>query len=273
MMRFIAGLALVIAIAVGMLVHRPSPRAPVSRFAEEAQHALTMLRAGDTTLVIVDVDPASRPELEPFIRLTLATALSHGAHVVTVSLTPYGAMLAQTLLDDALVANGKTYGHDALNLGFLEGRSAAVHLLGLPLDRVSSRDHAGTVLADLAITRDIQKLDDAALTVLVSSGNALDWVTQAQDRFIHKLVVASTSQYTPELVPFFESGQLAGLVGGLRDVAAITPATAGSALDHQVAAQRWSAIAFITLLVLGHGITLLRLRPRSPAPVKKEAVT
>lgn len=258
MMRFVAGLALVVAIAVGVASQKPAPRAPMSQLAEDARSQLLSLVPGDTLLLIVDIDPASQPELEPFVRYSVATAFAHGAHVVTASLVPHGAMIAQTILDSELAAANKRYGIDALNLGFIEGRSAAPHVLGFPLARVTSRDHAGTALADLAITRDIQKIDDSTLTVLVSSGGALDWLTQAQGRFAHRLVVASTSQYAPELVPFYTSGQIAGLVAGLRDVAAIVP------LDQHMQAQRWAAIAFIVLIVLGHVVQLYKSRPKAP---------
>lgn len=264
MMRFVAGFALVAAIAVGLASHKPAPKAPMSQLAEDARSHLLALVPGDTVVLIVDIDPASQPELEPFVRYSVATALAHGAHVVTTSLVPYGAMIAQSILDSELAKANKRYGVDAMNLGFLEGRTAAPHLLGFPLARVTSRDHAGTALADLNITRDIQKLDDAALTVLVSSGGALDWLTQAQGRFAHRLVVASTSQYAPELVPFFESGQIVGLVAGLRDVAALV------SIDPQMQAQRWAAIVFIGLIVLGHVVQLVRSRPKAPPKPKAQ---
>jgi hypothetical protein len=253
MMRYLAYAALVTAIAVGLLTHK-APKAPTSDFAEHALYTVRALRAGDTALIVVDIDPASRPELEPFVRFSIATALAHNAHVVTLSPSPQGAMIAQQLLDEELAKAHKAYGEDAVNLGFLEGRTAAVHLLGFPIDRVTSRDHAGTPLADLAISRDLQTLDEAALVILASSSSALDWLTQAQGRFARKLLIASTSQHAPELVPFFESGQLAGLIAGLRDTAAITPQPT------HMAAQRWSAIAFIALLVLGHILQLFKAK-------------
>lgn len=265
-MRWLSSLGLVIAIAAGLLVQQRTPvRPPPSVFAEQAEASLKALAPGDTTVVVVDVDPASRPELEPFVHYAFEQALGRGAHVVTVSDTPYGAMLAQAWLDAALARTQTLYGRDAINLGFLEGHAAAPHVFGLPLARVTSRDHAGDVLADYAIAHELQKLDDAALTILVSSGGALEWVTQAQGRFASRLLVASTSQYAPELVPFFESGQLVGLVAGLRDVASLVPQ------DRQMATQRWTGLVLIALIVLGHALTLYAKRPKA-APQKPKAV-
>ncbi len=278
MMRWLAIVALVVAVAAGMVTTRPAPRAGIAPQVSKAHATLASLTAGDLLVLAIDFDPASVPELAPFVRLTLDIALMRGARVVTLSLSPHGAMLAERYLREALADRKATYGRDAINLGFIEGRSTAVHLTGIPLQRMTSRDHSGTALGDLPLAGEIPRLSDASSFVVASSGTsaAFDWLLQGQGRFTHDLVVATSSSEGPELAAFEASGQLAGLVAGARDVAAFADIAANDPRLHadpgtvaylrdlatQMRAQRWTHLALVLCFVAGQGVTLWRGRKK-----------
>ncbi len=278
MTRWLAIAALVVAVAVGLCSTRPAPRAGIAPQVTQAHAAIAELTTGDLLVLAVDFDPASVPELGPFVRLTLDIALMRGARVITVSLTPHGAMLAERFLREALASRKATYGRDAINLGFLEGRSAAVHLTGIPLQRMASRDHAGNALGDLPLAAEVSRLADAASFVVAASGapGAFEWLLQGQGRFARKLVIATTSIDGPQLAAFHASGQISGLVAGARDVAAFADIAANDprlrgdsdAVGHlrelaaQMRAQRWAHLALVLCLVAGQGLTLWRGRKK-----------
>ena len=280
-MRWLAVIALAAAIAAGIWSTRPAPRAGIAPQVTQAHAALSGLGAGDFVLLAVDFDPASVPELSPFVRLTLDIALMRGARVVTLSLSPHGAMLAERYLREALADRKGTYGRDAMNLGFIEGRGTAVHLTGMPLQRMASRDHAGNLLGDLPLASDIARLSDAALFVVASSGSpgAFDWLMQGQGRFAKGLLLATTSHEGPELAAFYASGQLSGLVAGARDVSAFADLAANDprlhtdpssashlrGLAEQMRAHRWAHLALVLCLVIGQGVTSWRGRKKGAA--------
>ncbi len=270
MMRWLAIIALVTAIAAGIWGTRPAPRAGIAPQVTAAHAAISDVTAGELLVLAVDIDPANVPELSPFVRLTLDLALMRGAQVVTLSLTPAGAMLAERYLREALVERRATYGRDAINLGFIEGRSTAVHITGLPLQRTVTRDHAGNAIGDLPLAGRIQRLSDATVFVVAASGTpgAGEWLMQGQGRFAHAMVIATSGAEGSELVPFFASGQLAGLLGGARDVSAFADLAANDprlygdpgAVDYlkrlaeQMRAQRWAHLALVVCLVVGQGV-------------------
>ncbi len=237
----------------------------------QAYASLASLGEGDLVTIAVDFDPASRPELTPFVSLVIDAALARKAKIVTLSLWPHGAMLADEILQARLQANHAVYGTDAINLGYIEGRSAAVHGLGIPLERFVTRDHYGTFIGDLPLSRTIPTLADSALLVTASSGTpgVYEWLLQGQDRFAKRLLAGTTSLLAPEMIPFVVSGQLAGLVGGARDVTALadllrvnggndTPSYVRKTLYQQMRAQRWAHVAILLCLAIGHALTLIK---------------
>ena len=278
MMRWLATLALVAAIAAGTWSTRAAPRAGIAPHVSNAHATLSSLMVGDLVVLAIDFDPASAPELAPFARLALEVALMRGARVVTLSLSPQGAMLAERYLREALAARRAIYGRDAINLGFIEGRGTAVHLTGMPLSRVTSRDHAGLALGDLPLAAEVPRLSDAAVFVVAASGTprVFDWLLQGQGRFARSLVLATSSLEGPELAAFHAAGQLGGLVAGARDVSAFAdlaandrrlyedPGTIGYLRDlaSQMRAQRWAHLALVFCLVVGQGVTLWRGRKK-----------
>jgi hypothetical protein len=269
-MRCLSIAVLIAAIMAGILAHRPAPHAGIAPHVSQAYGALASLRDGDLVTIAVDFDPASRPELTPFVSLVIDAALARRAHIVTLSLWPHGAMLADEILRDRLQAHRGTYGADAINLGYVEGRSAAVHGLGLALERFATRDHQGTPLGDLPLSRAIQTLADSALVVTAASGTPgiYDWLLQGQDRFAKHLLAGTTSLLAPEMAPFVASGQLEGLVGGARDVTALADLLRMNAgndtpsyvqrLYQQMRAQRWAHLAILACIAVGHVLMLVK---------------
>lgn len=279
-MRWLAIIALVAAIGAGILCTRPAPRPGITPQVTAAHAAISDITVGQLLVLAVDIDPANVPELSPAIRITLDLALMRGARVVTLSLTPAGAMLAERYLREALKERRATYGRDAINLGFIEGRSTAVHVTALPLQRTVTRDHSGSALGDLPLAGDIQRLSDAAVFFVAASGTpgAGEWLMQAQGRFARALVIATSGAEGSELTPFFASGQLAGLLAGARDVSAFADLAANdprlysdpgavqylTRLAEQMRAQRWAHLALVLCLVVGQGVYSWRGRRRVP---------
>lgn len=275
MMRWLAIVGLVIAMAVGIWRTHPAPRPGVRLQVSEAYASISGLVADDLVVIAVDFDPAGVPELSPFVRLALDAALLRGARVVTMSLSPQGAMLAERYLREALADRHAVYGRDAMNLGYIEGRGTAVHVLGMPLQRAVTRDHAGDAIADLPLASRIARLDDAELVIVAANGqaSASDWILQSSGRFARALLMATSSDVGAELSPFYAAGQLAGLLSGARDVAAFADLCATDPrlrdaasmryverLAEQMRGQRWAHLALVMFLVVGQGVTLWRGR-------------
>jgi hypothetical protein len=191
-------------------------------------HAIEDLPEGSTVFVSVDLDPASMPELRPFLHAVLGHLKKRRHRVVLVSLWVQAPPLVERWIketldrpafpgDRAYIAN-----QDYVWLGFREGRQAIIASLGQDLAATfAGRAADGTPLTEIPMMRRLDRLSDFALLVLLSAGSpgARDYVQLVQARYGLRMVAAATASTTTDLTPYYQAGQLLGLAGGIAAVA------------------------------------------------------
>jgi hypothetical protein len=211
-------LAMGLAIVVPLLfpIGLPIDIQPQVRSVYEAVRGLP---AGSKLLVSADYDPGSGPEVQPFMEALFTLAFERDLDVVAFTLWPAGPPMIDRAYERT---KGSTrYGEDFVNLGFKEGRIIVMTKMGESIVKTFPTDDHGTPLRDLPIMRGLDALGDAPLLVLVGSGfpGPIEWLPQVQGRYIDRVVAATTSVMAPDLIPFLDSGQLAGLVAGISGAA------------------------------------------------------
>jgi len=78
----------------------------------------------------------------------------------------------------------------------------------------------GKATEDMPALKGIQSLKDLELMVCVSSSIWVEWwILYGADRFKFEYAAGSTAVMVPDLYTFLQSGQMAGLLGGLRGAA------------------------------------------------------
>jgi hypothetical protein len=118
-----------------------------------------------------------------------------------------------------------------------------------------------------------QQLQDFAAIIVITDGleSGRVWIEQTQDaRGSSQMIVVSSALAGPMLLPYFNSGQVQGLVAGLNGAAG--PELSNSGLPGQVR-QYWDAYSLglygaALLMVAGaawHGLTAARERQRDLA--------
>jgi len=204
---------------------------------KSAYYAVEDLEEGDRVLVSLDLDPASTPELEPYYRSVLLQLKRKNVKLVFTT-TWYAApplverWLAETVEGRIIKPGDDTYDgvpdrpylkrEDYVWLGFREGREATIN--GMATDLPGTFDNRaadGTPISELAIMDGIRTLADFDLIVMVSAGfpGIKEYVQQAQGRGNVPMVGACTAVSTPEYTPYYNSGQILGLVGGMSKAA------------------------------------------------------
>lgn len=228
----IMGLAVVLPLFLPLnLPVRPDP------MTKAAYNAVESLPDGARVFVSIDVDPASTPELEPFYRAVILHLKRKKARLVFAT-TWYAApplvnrYLRETV--DAAIAPPGTDGYDGapdrayqrnvdyVNLGFRDGRSAIIQAFGSDLrGAFDNRADDGTPLDQIPMMQGLNKLADFDLIVLVSAGSpgAKEYVQYVGTRNRLPMVAACTAVSTADLSPYFQTGQLIGLVGGMAGAA------------------------------------------------------
>jgi hypothetical protein len=187
-------------------------------------YAVEDLPEGATVLVSVDLDPASTPEVEPYFHASVRHLKKRGAKLVFVTLWYQAPPLVDRWItktvEQATFPGDRPYKRnvDYVWLGFREGKQAVMANMGQDLWATFAGHAAdGTALADIPMMAGVHRLSDFALLVLVSAGfpGAKEYVQQVQARYGLRIVAACTAVSTTDLSPYYASGQLLGLAGGM----------------------------------------------------------
>jgi hypothetical protein len=215
----LAAIALLGALGVAVLVGSPGGlqlanpnRTAVTQF----RSVLAAIPADGTVLVAFDPDIGTYPEIRFAVRSALDDLLARGNGLAIVSYTPEGRALALAEIE-RLGGQGATSSR-VLDLGFRTGGEAA--LVGSVASIVP--DSATGPLADALRARGggLGAFNLALIVAGVDIGPR-SWVEQVGTR-VPGLPLAALTPTTlrPELEPYMASGQLAALLGTLRDNAA-----------------------------------------------------
>ncbi|MDQ2941621.1 MAG: hypothetical protein M3R05_05465 [Chloroflexota bacterium] len=215
----LAAIALLAALVVALLIGSPGglPLAnPDRTAASQLRSVIARIPRDATVLVAFDPDIGTYPEIRFAVRSVLDDLLAHGSGLAVVSYTPEGRALALAELE-RLLGTGAPASR-LLDLGFRTGAEA-----GLVTSVASIVPGAASgPLADALRARGggLQAFD---LALIIAGGDVgpRSWVEQIGTRVRGlPLVAVSPTSLRPELEPYLATGQLAALLGTLRDDAA-----------------------------------------------------
>lgn len=189
---------------------------------------LAQLQPGARVLIPCDYDPPSAPELQPMAVTAIRYCLDHNLRMIIMGLWPQGPQQANSAFasvlgevpGDTITWNGKTliYGRDWVNLGFQAGNELVIQRMGSSIPAAFPRDYRGTPIEQLPLMQGMQNFNNIDFVVNVSAGypGIYEWVQFGVDRFGVRLFGGTTAVQAPLVYPYFESGQLRGIMGGLK---------------------------------------------------------
>lgn len=172
-------------------------------------------------LISMDFDPASAAELLPMATALVHHALARNLRVITVSLWAPAPGIMDSLLADAARETGREHGKDWVDLGYQAGGYALVIRLGQSIKTTFREDSTGTPTADMEVLKGVDSLKNIAYQVELAAGEPGigSWYYFGKEKFHYDMGVGCTSVGAPEWYPFLQTGQLNGLIGGMRGAA------------------------------------------------------
>jgi hypothetical protein len=235
---------------------------------EEAYATIDRLPSGATVLVYWAYDPATGGELDQVAEPVVRHLLDKRVHLAVVSTLPGGPATARRL-----VARAASPADNARNAGlpdsatffradarmvanvFLAGGVAALPLVGQDLPAALGVDAAG--------------LDQPPALTLVFAARGEDvqyWLEQVQPRNRAPVVAIASAVVDPQVRPYWDSGQLSGLVSGFDGAYSYerlrTPFRIATPQGERVrlTAQNWGQIALLVIIGLGNLAAILGFR-------------
>jgi hypothetical protein len=211
---------------------------PVSKYPRETlafMDAVNQVAPEQPVLLVTDYDTAFISEMEWALTPIVEHLQVRNARVVTVSTQPVGAALADRLLPDGL------------HLGYVPGGPAGILGWVLSPAEITPVDVQGKdVWGEGGPLAAVRRLDDFSLVIVATHDPALarQWVEQTElVRGNTPFLMVVSAQAEPLVRPYYDSGQIDGLVTGVFGGEAYA-----SLNGFSLSANRWSAYSLATLL-------------------------
>jgi len=218
--------------------------------------AIDAIPAGKTVLIAVDFDPSSMPELYPMLTAVMRHAFAKNLKVLLCGLWVTGAGLADQAAQTIPKEYGKEYGKDVVYLGWKAGVDAVILGMGENIKNVYPVDYYGKPLDSLPMMREVKQLRDIPIAFAISAGTPGygDWLLYAQSRYGMKVGAGVTAVSAADAYPFLQSGQLTGLLAGMKGGAEyevlVQKAGYSKAYMPAVAAMDSQSLAHVVIMVL-----------------------
>ncbi len=179
------------------------------------------LPEGSVFMLSMDFDPASKPELYPQAVAILRHAFEKNLRVIGMTLWLPGTGMADQVISQVARETGKENGRDYVFLGWSPGVGSLIITMGQDLYKAFPTDYYNQPTKDLAVLHDVRNLRDVSYVVSLAAGNPgiETWYVFGKDKYQFELGGGCTGVIAPGLYPLLRSGQINGLIGGLRGAA------------------------------------------------------
>jgi len=209
--------------------------------------------ATDKVLLVFDYSPGTGLDAHVVPVAVVQHLAKRGIKWVGVSFVAEGPLMLDRLVDGInLEGRGFTYGTDFVNLGYMAGLETAVRFFALDC-LVIPVDTRGNTVAELPIMQNVKTVMDFAFVMQFNAGGPETWIRQVVDPMGIKFALGTVTVSVPSALPYYNSGQIVGLLVGLRAAAeyeALTkiPGQGASMMD----AQSMAHLLILAFILLGN---------------------
>jgi hypothetical protein len=225
-----------------------------SREANAYYAAMEALAPGDVIIFSFDYEPDTMAELDPMSLATLRHAFRKDARVIALTNYAGGPGIAERILGQAAAEYGKVYGRDYVFLGYNPDYSATMLRMGESIQATFPTDHYRSPTRELPLLAEADRYADVELLVTVTASALAEyWIIWAGGNYQQKIITGNTAIQAVLIYPFFQTGQLAGFLGGLKGAAEYETLIAieGAAV-RGMDAQSMAHLLIVLFIVLGN---------------------
>jgi hypothetical protein len=208
-------------VAIGALVPiiRPiglpvAPSAPVRGLFERVEE----LQPGDAVMLSFDYGPSSEPELNPMSAAIMRHLFMRDVKVMVVAIFPLGGV--QIAIREVARITSEfdlEYGVDYVNLGYKDGGQAPMKAMGVSIQDVFPADVETTPTEGMPIVAEVRNYDDIEVVITLATGIIGEWwANLVNAQFGVDVAVGCTAVSAPKYYAYLRSGQMIGLLGGLK---------------------------------------------------------
>ncbi len=175
---------------------------------------------GEVLMIGVDYDPAALAELHPMTYAITRQCFSKDVKLLLCCLHQNGPGMVEQVIAQVAEEYGKVNGVDYVYMGYKPYPAISILAMGQNFRIPFPEDYYGTPLDSLPMMRNITNYDNVKAILNISAGSATEyWIIYANGRYNAKLAIGVTGVMTADYYPFLQSGQIFGIIGGMKGAA------------------------------------------------------
>ena len=175
---------------------------------------------GEVLMIGVDYDPAALAELHPMSYTITRQCFAKDVKLLLVCLHQNGPGMVEQVVAQVAEEYDKVNGIDYVYLGYKPYPGITILAMGQNFRIPFPEDYYGTPLDSLPMMRNITNFDNVKAIINISAGSGTEyWINFANGRYGAQLAIGVTGVMTSDYYPFLQSGQIFGLIGGMKGAA------------------------------------------------------
>jgi hypothetical protein len=175
------------------------------------------LTPGEVLMIGVDYDPSALAELHPMTYAITRQCFSKNIKLLLCCLHQNGPGMVEQVVAQVAQEYGKVNGTDYVYLGYKPYPGITILAMGQNFRIPFPEDYYGTPLDSLPMMRTLTNFDNVKAIINISAGSGTEyWINYANGRYNAKLAIGVTGVMTSDYYPFLQSGQIFGLIGGMK---------------------------------------------------------
>jgi hypothetical protein len=193
------------------------------KMSEDWYDTVDALPAGSIILFDIGYGSGGYPSLGPGNIAAFHQMFEKDLRIVMMATALEGGMMYPLIMASVKPETnyGAVYGEDYVFLGYIAGdQTAMAGVLG-DLHALASNDYQGTSLSSLPLAAEVSTADDFDIVAYMTTagGTAEGWVYQAYSQYQRPVLGGCLSMMTTSIKPYYDSGQMLGLMDGIKGAA------------------------------------------------------
>jgi hypothetical protein len=182
---------------------------------------INTLPEGSAVMIVLDYDPSSEAELYPMTLALFRHCMDKKLRILAFTLWPNGAALTERAFNVMkLEYPGVQPGTDFVNLGYQVGGAITIMMAGQDMLKTFPTDYYGSSTAAMPVMEGLNTITDCRYVIDLAAGSTIDWwVAYGVQKYHFILGAGCTAVSATQYYPYLQSGQINGLMGGLKGAA------------------------------------------------------
>ena len=212
---------------------------------------LDSLPEGTLVMIPMEYSPDTMAELQPMAKAVLRHCFSRGLKVISTALQIQGVLLIEQDLRTVADEYDKVYGEDYVYLGYKPYPDQVILNMGENFRLPFPQDYYNNYLDDLPMMAGVSNYSSVNCIVNINATSGVDsWINYANGRYGADLALGVTAVIATDYYAFLQSGQIFGLMGGLKGAAEYEKLTGRKGIAARAMTSVSVAHVFIILFII-----------------------